>query len=68
MNPAKKALTRSVKFVSDHRMPIAIVTTAVVTTVVVKKTVGNMHKAAIDFMSEKGILEEYYATFEDVTN
>lgn len=68
MNPAKRALVRSAKFVSDHRTPIAVVTTAVVTTIVVKKTVGNMHKAAIDFMAEKGILDEYYATFEDVTN
>jgi hypothetical protein len=64
----KKATSRTVQFVSDHRMPIAIVTTAAVTGVLVKKWTGNMHESAINFITEKGLLEEYYTTFEDVIN
>lgn len=65
MNPAKKAIARTAKFVADHRVAVAVVTTATVTTVVVRKTVGNMLTNATDFIAEKGLLEEFHATFED---
>lgn len=61
----KKAATSTTKFVSDHRVAITAVTTAVITTVVVKKTIGNMHKSALDFMAKEGILDDYFASFED---
>lgn len=61
----KKAASATGKFVSDHRVAITAVTTAVITTIVVKKTMDNMNESAYDFMAKHNLLDEFYATFED---
>lgn len=59
MNFAKKALVTSVQFVKAHQLPIAIVTTATVTAVVVKKVYGEAYEAAEQFIDSKGLTEEF---------
>jgi hypothetical protein len=59
MNPAKRAITLSLKFVSDHRTPIAVVTTAVVTAVVVNRILGKKLESAYDFIDENGLTHEF---------
>lgn len=66
MNPAKRAAARTVKFVADHRVAIAIVTTAATTAVVVRKVAGAAHDNAINFIESEGLLEKFNATFEEI--
>jgi hypothetical protein len=55
--PAKISLiSRTKKFVSDHKVAIAIGATATVAFVAHRQTV----KAWNEFLTEKGLLEEYY--------
>lgn len=65
MNFAQKTLNTSVNFVRTHKLPIAIVATAVTTAVVVKKTLGNQLEAAEDFIKDQGLYTEFLKTFLD---
>jgi hypothetical protein len=59
MNPAKRALTRTKEFVSDHKVAIAITATAVVCTVVHLKVIRNTNNR----LTEMGVsLDEFYNT------
>lgn len=64
-NLPKKAVSSTANFISRHRMPIAITTTAVTTAYVVKKTIGAQLAYAKEFIQEEGLLEKFQATFED---
>lgn len=59
MNPAKKALIRTQQFVTDHKVALTVVTTATATAVVSKKVFGAAYRTAEQFISEKGLAEEF---------
>lgn len=65
MSRAKNAVASAVNFVDRHKVTIAIVTTAAATAVIAKKVMGSQLEAATEFMKEEGILDKFYATFED---
>lgn len=67
MNPAKRVLVRTQKFVVDHKVAIAVATTAVVTTVVVKKACSGTIESMRDFIEREGLLDKFNETFNDVT-
>lgn len=58
---AKKALARSKKFVSDHRVGIAIVITAACG-VALNRSALRSHD---NFLKEKGLYDEFYAPPEE---
>lgn len=59
MDAAKKAFSSTKNFVTRHKTPIVIVTTAVTTAVVVTR----LHKGAIDsvqtFLTENDLMDKY---------
>lgn len=60
MNAAKLAAARTKKFVSDHKVGIAVVTTAAVTTAVMIK----LNRTAVgqwnDFLTEHDLMDKFY--------
>lgn len=58
MNPAKNALVRTQKFVVDHKVAIAVTTTAAVGVVINRRTV-RVYNA---FLEQKGLLDEFLNT------
>lgn len=71
-NPIKKATFRTVKFVSEHRVAVAIVTTASATAAVMLKVRSIDTERLNEFLDEKGLIEEFYGKTEefigDLTN
>lgn len=70
MNPIKKAATNVKTFVSDHKTAIAIVATATATTavcIVATKFVKDGYVETVnDFLTEKGLLDEFnFVTFDN---
>ena len=65
MNVIKKTASRTKKFVTDHKVAIAVTTTAAVTAIVVKTVIGTQVESMHDFLEREGLLGEFYATFED---
>lgn len=66
MNAIKKARNSAKKFVADHKVGIAIATTAV-TTFVACAAVSRVAVAQReDFLQEKGLLDEFNAQFDEV--
>jgi hypothetical protein len=65
MNAIKKARVSVEKFVADHKVGIAVVTTAVTTfyacAAVSRAAVGQRE----DFLREKGLLDEFNAQFDE---
>jgi hypothetical protein len=66
MNAAKKTLARTQKFVADHKVAIAVVTTAAATSAVWFKTTAGAVRQFNEFLDEKGLLEEFHATFDEI--
>ena len=60
MNAAQKAVASTKKFVSDHKVAIAVVTTATVTTAAMIK----LNKSAVqewnDFLEKHNLTEQFY--------
>lgn len=70
-NTAKRALARTSAFVQDHKTAITIVTTAAVTTAACIKLTKSLNagfaETANEFLTEKGLLEEFTNRyFEDI--
>lgn len=65
MNAAKKAFSRTQQFVTDHKVAIAVVTTATATSAVWYKTTAGAVRQFNDFLNEKGLLEEFRSTLEE---
>lgn len=59
MNPIKKTLSATKNFVVAHETPIAILVTATVTAVVAKKVYGKAFEVANQFITEKGLSDEF---------
>lgn len=59
MNRAKLALSRTTNFVADHRVALAVIITAAVTTVVALKITEGGVKDRDEFLAEKGLSDEY---------
>lgn len=47
------------KIVADHKVAIAVTTTAIATAVVAKKVYGKAYGVADEFITEKGLAEEF---------
>lgn len=62
MNPVKNALVRTHKFVSDHKVAIAVATTATVCTVVHLRVVRNMNGR----LREIGVFDEFWNTTSEL--
>jgi len=60
MNKAKKVAASTRKFVSDHKVGIAVVSTAYVCYKIHRGTVKGWN----EFLTEKGLFDEFY-TVED---
>ncbi len=66
MNAAKKALSRTKNFVTDHKVAIAIVTTAAATTAVCVKFQHGAIREVNNFLTEKGLYEEFHNRFNNL--
>lgn len=64
MNHAKRALSRTQKFVSDHKVAISVTATAVVTATACLALNRRNLKVMNEFLTEKGLLEEFWNTPE----
>lgn len=66
MNAAKKAFSRTKKFVTDHKVAITAVATATVTAAVVVKLQSRYLGNVQDYLTEKGLYEEFHNRFNDL--
>jgi len=64
MNPVKKAAARVQEFVSDHKVAIAVTTTAVVTTAVMIRVNRGAVRQWNDFLAERGLTNEFYTQLD----
>lgn len=64
-NKFKEATDFAIAFVRRHKTSIAVVGTAVVTTVLCQRLGQAGATQFIDFIAEKGLLDEYNARFDD---
>lgn len=65
MNAIKKARLSVEKFVTDHKVGIAIATTAVTTFVGCAAISRSAIAQREDFLKEKGLLDEFNAQFDE---
>lgn len=68
MNFAKKTLTRTKQFVVEHKVPIAIVTTAATTIAVMSKVTAGALNTHLEFLDEKNLTDEYLQWIVDNAN
>lgn len=68
MNRAHRALVRTQQFVSDHRVAIAVITTATATTAAMVAMQKGAVREVNDFLESKGLLEEFHNRFNDLDN
>lgn len=59
MNPIKKATVKTVSFVANHKVAIAVTATAVTTAVVVRNVYKHQLDLATDFIADEGLLEKF---------
>lgn len=59
MNPVKKTIAATKEFVSDHKVAIAVVTTAAITVAVVRKMQVSGLKEAYEFIEAKGLNDDF---------
>lgn len=60
MNAVQKTIASAKEFVSDHKVALAVVTTAAVTTVAVMKINKVAMKDLNDFLTEHELFDAYY--------
>lgn len=65
-NAAQKTLVRTKKFVTDHKVAVTVVTTAAVTSAVWFKMTAGAVRQFNEFLGEKGLLEEFHETFNNL--
>lgn len=61
MDPVKNALTRTKKFVVNHKTAVAVAITATAGLVIIRRNQREFN----DFLKEKDLFDEYYNTPEN---
>lgn len=66
MNNIKKAADSAKKFVVQHKTALSVSTAVAVTAVAVRKLDGTALAQHNEFLKEKGLFDEFYATPDEV--
>lgn len=64
MDNLKKLALRTQQFVTDHKVAIAVTSTATVTTAGAVRVIRGIVQQRDDFLAENGLLEKFYETLD----
>lgn len=62
----KNTLANTKSFVKKHKTAILVTSAIIVTTVVVRKLDDEAYSSLFEFVSDKGLVDEYINSFEEI--